>query len=252
MDFITIDESNIDSEHICCAIGEDKANKARARTKKEWMKGQLASGLVFKRLDARGKVFIEYMPIEKVWKPLAGHNYMVINCLWVSGQYKGKGYSTRLLDECVWDVKERRMNGVAVVSSDKVRPFLTDKKYYIKHGFEMVDTAKPYFELLALKFDKNAPAPRFNERVKTAECDNRHGFMFIYANQCPFMEDYVALLNQVVQNMGNRSECIKLQSCEDAQNLGSPFGTLGIYYNGRFLTHELMTEEKFKKFIKDF
>jgi len=27
---MTIDETNIDQEHICCAIGNDKANQSRA------------------------------------------------------------------------------------------------------------------------------------------------------------------------------------------------------------------------------
>ncbi|EOQ95282.1 hypothetical protein LEP1GSC195_2244 [Leptospira wolbachii serovar Codice str. CDC] len=42
---------------------------------------RFADGLVFKRLDERGKVFIEYMPIEKTWKPIVGKNYMVIHPL---------------------------------------------------------------------------------------------------------------------------------------------------------------------------
>jgi hypothetical protein len=34
------------------------------------------------------------------------------------------------------------------------------------------------------------------------------------------------------------------------QVLGSPFGTLGIYLNGAFLMHELMTEAKFEALVK--
>jgi hypothetical protein len=46
------------------------------------------------------------------------------------------------------------MDGIAVVSSTKIKPFLTDKKFYLKQGFEVVDSAPPYFELLVLKFNK--------------------------------------------------------------------------------------------------
>lgn len=35
MEIITIDKTNIDQEHICCVIGNDKANQSRALTKKE-------------------------------------------------------------------------------------------------------------------------------------------------------------------------------------------------------------------------
>lgn len=71
MPIISISSENIDSEHICCAIGNDKPNQARAHSKKEWMKARFEEGLVFKRLDERGKFFIEYMPIETVWKPIS-------------------------------------------------------------------------------------------------------------------------------------------------------------------------------------
>ncbi len=59
MAIITINSANIDREHICCAIGNDKANQARALTKKDWMRERFKDGLVFKRLNERGKVFIE-------------------------------------------------------------------------------------------------------------------------------------------------------------------------------------------------
>lgn len=251
MQIITIDEKNIDQEHICCAIGNDKENKSRAETKKNWLKERYKDGLVFKRFDQRGKIFIEYMPIEKVWKPIIGKNYMVINCLWVSGQFKGKGLSTQLLDECIRDAKSQNMNGIVVVSSTKVKPFLTDKKFYLKHGFEIIDSALPYFELLVLKFNKNAENPAFTENAKKGVCQSKTGFSFIFSNQCPFMEEYVSLLSKVAENQEIAFEIKKLKSYEDAQQNGSPFGTLGIYYDGLFQTHELMTEEKFKVFIEE-
>lgn len=60
------------------------------------------------------------------------------------------------------------------------------------------------------------------------------------------MEEYVNLLHRLAKDMNVPSKAIKLRSCEEAQENGSPFGTLGIFYNGKFLTHELMTEAKFR------
>jgi len=251
MKIITIDKTNIEKEHICCAIGNDKVNQSRAETKKEWLKGRFDEGLVFKRLDQRGKVFIEYMPIENVWKPVVGKNYMFINCLWVSGQFKGQGWSKQLLDECINDAKSKKMDGIAVVSSNKVKPFLTDKKFYTKHGFELIDTAAPYFELLELKFNKNAESPKFTDLAKKGECDNKIGFTFYFSNQCPFMEEYVYLLSEVLKSRNIEYQIHKLEDSKNAQQQGSPFGTLGIYYNGKFLTHELMAEKKFNTFVDD-
>lgn len=57
MEIISINQNNIDNEHICCAIGNDKRNQSRAVTKKEWMKARFSEGLVFMRFDERGKFF---------------------------------------------------------------------------------------------------------------------------------------------------------------------------------------------------
>ena len=46
MKIVTIDENNIDQEHICCAIGNDKQNQSRAQSKKAWMKERFKDGLV--------------------------------------------------------------------------------------------------------------------------------------------------------------------------------------------------------------
>ncbi|HEX2953081.1 MAG TPA: GNAT family N-acetyltransferase, partial [Bacillota bacterium] len=106
MKIISINESNIDQEHICCAIS-DKKGETCVSSKKDWMKRQFKEGLVFKRLDARGKVFIEYIPAENAWCPIIADGYIFINCLWVSGQFKGQGYADKLLEECMNDAKQQ-------------------------------------------------------------------------------------------------------------------------------------------------
>jgi len=119
---IEISQNNIDQEHICCALGNDRVNRNRAGTKKEWLKKCFGNGLVFKRLDDRGKMFIEYMPVKHAWKPVIG-NYMLINCLWVSGKFKEKGIAARLLNACLEATKVKNFDGIAVVTSKKKCPF---------------------------------------------------------------------------------------------------------------------------------
>jgi len=65
------------------------------------------------------------------------------------------------------------------------------------------------------------------------------------------MEEYVGLLSEILKNKKIPFEIKKLQNYKEAQQIGSPFGTLGIYYNGEFKTHELMPEKKFEKFIEE-
>ena len=93
--FITLDKTNIDNEHICCAISDKKCSESY-QLKKDWLKKEFDNGYVFRRIDERAKVFIEYGPAEKGWAPIDAPNYLLINCFWVSGQYKGKGYAKEL------------------------------------------------------------------------------------------------------------------------------------------------------------
>jgi hypothetical protein len=70
---ITLEKSNIDIEHICCAIS-DKKCRTSYELKKEWLKKEFDNGYVFRRIDARAKVFIEYVPAEKGWIPIDAPN----------------------------------------------------------------------------------------------------------------------------------------------------------------------------------
>ena len=103
-EYINLDENNIDREHICCAIGDPK-HQDGVDKKKEWIKGKLKDGHVFRKLNARGKIFIEYEPIETAWVPINGKNYMHIYCLWVAGSFKGKGIGKDLLEYAIEDAK---------------------------------------------------------------------------------------------------------------------------------------------------
>ncbi len=249
MDIIEITKDNIDSEHICCAIGNDRENASRADGKKAWLKERYNDGLVFKRFNERGKLFVEYMPIEKVWKPVIGKNYIVINCLWVAGRFQQKGLGKKLLEECINDAKKQGKDGVCVVTSEKKMGFLTDKTFFVKYGFETCDKAYPYFELLSLKLNKNAKAPVFTDNAKEGVFGSKKDVSFVYSNQCPFTEEYSKIMSDVAEKYGLKTEIIKLTDYSKAQKLGSPFGTFGIYYKGKFVHHELMPEKKFIRFL---
>lgn len=55
---IAVDENNIGQEHICCAI-TDKKGETCVSSKKAWMQERFPDRLVFRKLNVRGKVFIE-------------------------------------------------------------------------------------------------------------------------------------------------------------------------------------------------
>jgi len=72
---ITLDTLN--NEHLCCAIA-DKKHQCGVDTKKAWLKDRIAERHVFRKLDEKGKVFIEYAPLETAWVPVHGNNYIYI------------------------------------------------------------------------------------------------------------------------------------------------------------------------------
>ena len=180
MNYIRLSPENLESEHICCAISNAKDPQVIA--KKQWLAERLGEGLIFLKADARGKCFIEYIPAENAWAPIDAPGYMFIDCLWVSGSFKGHGYSNDLLNECIRDSREKGKSGLCILSSAKKRGFLADPKYLKYKGFIKADSAEPYFELMYLPFDPSVPAPRLRERQKALRLTAAGSRYFIQAS----------------------------------------------------------------------
>ena len=131
-EYINLTLENIDKEHICCAIGDPKHQNG-VDSKKEWIKNKLKDGHVFRKLNARGKAFIEYEPIETAWVPINGKNYEYIYCLWVAGSFKGKGIGKELLDNPLIGNKytkhQKDMMLFGLLIHDGLKRGLTEEKY---------------------------------------------------------------------------------------------------------------------------
>ena len=246
MEFVKLTHDNIEQEHICCAIANNK--DVQVMSKKNWLKERLDEGLVFLKCDVRGKCFIEYISAEYAWAPIEAKDYMYIDCLWVSGQFKGHGYSNLLLNQCIEDSKEKGKKGLVILSSKKKMGFLSDPKYLKYKGFETADTAEPYFELMYLPFDESAEKPCFGNTVQSHEKMPK-GFALYYTNQCPFTAKYVPLLENMARARGIELHVVHIQSGEEARNAPSPFTTFSLFYNGELVTHEILSEKKFEKIL---
>lgn len=242
MDYIRITEDNLDTEHICCAISNNK--DLQVASKKAWIRERLREGLVFLKADVRGKCFIEYIPAEYAWVPIEAENYMHINCFWVSGSCKGHGYANDLLKTCIADAKQAGKIGLTVISSMKKRPFLSDPKYLAYKDFQVADTAEPYFTLLYLPFSEQADVPHFKECAKTPSVE-MPGFVLYYTNGCPFTAKYVPLIEQWAAAKCVPFTVIKIEGVEEAQNAPTAWTNYTLFYNGTFITNEILSEKKF-------
>ena len=248
MNIINLTTSNLDTEHICCAISDKKCHQGYVQ-KKEWLRGMLNQGYIFKKYNVRHKVFIEYCPAEIAWLPIIAPNYMVINCFWVAGKYAGNGYGKRLLAECIQDAKDK--DGIVLLTSNKKMPYLSDKKFFLKQGFEICDFASPYFELLVCKNNPNAINPTFNTPAKAGICTTQRGITVYYSSQCPYTEYYTnTVLRELATNANIPLTIIKMTTREEALKNPSPCTIYSIFLNGKFITHDILTENKFNKLIQ--
>jgi predicted GNAT family acetyltransferase len=249
--YITLTKENIDAEHICCAFSDKKCSESY-EMKKAWLKKEFDNGYVFRRMNARAKVFIEYVSAEKAWIPVDAPGYLMINCFWVSGQYKGQGHAKALLQSAIEDAKAQDKNGMVTVVGTKKFHFMSDTKWLLTHGFESIEELPNGFSLLVLKLDENASNPSFKESVKTGECEHKEGLVVYYTNRCPFTDYYVnSSLRVLAQEKNIPLTIIKLETMEQAQVCPSPATIFSAFYNGKFLTTDMSicTESKFKKII---
>lgn len=116
--FVTLTAENLKTEHLCCIIRTKKPHPG-VEAKRAWLAARLPEGHVFRKLDAKATVFIEYAPLESAWVPVEGDNFLYIYCLWTLGEYRGKGYGNALLNDCIADAKAKGRSGVCVLGAEK-------------------------------------------------------------------------------------------------------------------------------------
>ena len=169
-DFINLTAENLAEEHLCCIIRSRKAHPG-VEAKRRWLAERLKEGHVFRKLDAKATAFVEYAPLEAAWVPIVGDNYIyiysrgqrakrtcshvhlataarvkypdacigVFDCLWVLGDYKGKGYGKALMEYCLNDAGKMGRSGVCMLGATKQKAWLSDQSFAKKFGFETVD-----------------------------------------------------------------------------------------------------------------
>jgi GNAT superfamily N-acetyltransferase len=250
--FITLTKENIAKEHICCAFSDKKCAESY-ELKKDWLKKEFDNGYVFRRLDERAKVFIEYGPAEKGWAPIEAPNHLLINCFWVSGQYKGKGYAKALLQSAIDDAKAQGKDGLVTIVGTTKFHFMSDTKWFLRQGFETCETLPYGFSLLVKKLNPQAENPKFRESVKSGECEYKEGIAVYYSNRCPFTEYHINnSLQETARNKNLPLHIVKLATMEQAQSSPTPATIFSLFYDGKFVTTDLSAcmDERFDKVVK--
>lgn len=246
MEYIQVTKDNLEKEHICCAISNNK--DAQVSSKKAWLEQRFEEGLVFLKSVERGKCFIEYLPAEMAWVPIEAEEYIYIDCLWVSGSFKGHGYSSDLLQFCAEDAQKKGKKGLCILSASKKRPYLIDPKFLRHKGFTLSDEADNKIQLWSLPLSEEGAKPKFKEQAKHLKVDQK-GYVLYYTSQCPFNAKYVPIMEQAAREHHIPFRAIHLTSREEAQNAPTPVTTYALFHQGESLSCGPMTADQFLKLV---
>ena len=246
-DFITLTPETLPDQHLCCIIRSKKPHPG-VEAKRQWLSDRLNEGHVFRKLNAKATVFIEYAPLETAWVPIIGDNYYYLYCLWVLGSPKGNGYGGALMEYCLTDAKEKGKSGVCMLGSKKQKNWLSDQSFAKKFGFEVVDATDNGYELLALSFD--GTMPKFAQNAKKMKIESEDLTIY-YDMQCPYIYQKIEMVKQYCDTNNVPVSLIQVDTLQKAKDLPCVFNNWGVFYKGNFETVNLLLDvEHLKRILK--
>lgn len=231
---------------------KDVKKQVELRRKIDWFKEYYPKGLRIKAVvSGKGgyQGMLEYIPGKYAHRPVDAEGYMFIHCIFVGfkNEFKGKGYASSLIDECIREAKNGNMHGLAVVT--RKGAFMAKKDIFVKKGFVQVDRAKPDFELMVLKFDPKSPDPKFKDMEQHLK-DYRDGLFIMRSVQCPYTEKNVkAIMESAKEEFGLDAKFIDLKDSDAVQSSPCAFGTFCIIYNGEIISHHPISNTRFQNIM---
>ena len=244
--FITLTPENLAQEHLCCIIRSKKPHPG-VEAKRRWLAERIPEGHVFRKLDVKGTVFIEYAPLETAWVPVLGDNYLYIYCLWVLGEFRGKGYARALMQSCIDDARAQGRSGVCMLGAEKQKAWLSDQSFAQRFGFTAVDSAPNGYQLLALSFD--GTVPRFAPAAKAQHIDSPELTVY-YNDQCPYIAQSVELVQKTCAECGAPVRLIRVDTLEKAKSLPGVFNNWAMFQGGEFVTVNLPDAAAIRRLLR--
>ncbi len=235
-----------------CGYKNAKKHK-ELRNKIEWYREYYPKGLRIKALISETGGYqgmLEYIPGTYAHRPVNAKNYLFIHCIFVGfkKEFKGKGFASLLIDDCIKHAKEGSMLGVAVVT--RKGSFMSNSDIFIKNGFNKVDNAIPDFELLVYKFDTNYKDPSFKKESLQNLDKYGNGLIILRSVQCPYTEKNVhAILLTAKERFNLQTRLIDIKDYESAQDTPNPFGTFCIILDGEIISYHPISKTRFENIV---
>ncbi len=248
---IDITPENIADYGVCGY--KDVEKHVELRNKIDWYKKYYPKGLRTKIIFSKTGGYqgmLEYIPGKFAHRPVDADGYMFIHCVFVGfkKQYKGKGYASMLIDECLKEAKEKKMSGVAVVT--RKGSFMVDSGIFLKKGFKSIDKAEPDFNLLVKKFEKNAKDPKFKSNMADNLKKYAKGLTIMRSAQCPYTEKNVnAIIESAQKKFKLKTKLMDLKDANAAQNNPCAFGSFCIVHDGEIISHHPISNARFENIM---
>ena len=127
------------------------------------------------------------------------------------------------------------------------KAWLSDQAFAEKYGFETVDTTPDGYRLLALSFD--GTKTRFGKNAKVQAIENQELTVY-YTSQCPYIHQSVELVRKTCEELEAPCTLIPVDTLEKAKALPCVFNNWAVFYEGKFVTVNLLDAAALKRLLK--
>ncbi|WP_455142149.1 N-acetyltransferase family protein [Candidatus Hodarchaeum mangrovi] len=241
-EIIDVNSKNLDKVGLFCKQSQKK--EEGYQNKITWIKERFPEGLKYKILKVKEKTkysfrgFIEYIPSKYNWRGINADYFMVIHCLWIVGQHKGKGYATTMIQLAIDDAVALGMNGVIGMTAEK-GGWLPNKRIFEKMGFQHVDQFDENIGLYAKFLNNSAPKPSFYPIYNDYSKKYSKEIFVAYSHQCPYIPALIEDIKEFARNNKVLFQSKLINSASEAQhNAIHPYGTYGILLNGKLISYK--------------
>ncbi len=252
LEIIDITPDNISRYGVCGY--KDLTKHEELRRKIEWFAEYYPQGLRMKILHSPTDGYqgmIEYLPGSIAHRPVDADGYLVIQCIFTGfrKEYKGKGYGSLLISQCIDDARRENLAGVAVVTRNG--SFMAKRDIFLKLGFEVIESAPPDFELLAYRFDPSSPPPGFKPDLGARAANYSEGLTILRSAQCPYSVKNVREIMETSRDVfGLSPQLVELEDADAVQQSPCAFGTFCILYEGNVISHHPISNTRFVNIMK--
>jgi GNAT superfamily N-acetyltransferase len=243
---IEVTPDNIGKTGVFCA----RNPKSEAyRTKRDWYVERYTDGLrmfIMNSQEDKPISFIEFVPGEYAWRPVAANEYVFIHCLYVySKQDRERGIGSHMVEKAEQYAQSLCLNGVAVLASDG--NWIANKRLFLRNNYVVCDK-RGRFELLVKKFSEQIESPSIINWTENLQ--GLAGWHLFYADQCPWHEKSVKAIAETMRKRNIPLEIHRIESASAAQRSPSGYGVFAIVKDGELIEDHYISETRLLNILK--